>query len=120
MAWARFDDRYDDSKKIKRAWRQHPRAVGLHAMAITYCARHETDGEVDLEWLEEKLPRAVERRKVLDALIGAGLFAPNADGDGFIVNDYLEYNPSRDELRARREARANAGKKGAEQRWGNG
>lgn len=101
MAWAKFDDRYDDNRKIKKAWKSHPRAVGLHAMAITYCARHETDGLVDVEWLVEKLPQARERNAAIAALVDAGLFAP-VDGEMFQVKDYLEFNPSSAKLAEKR------------------
>ena len=36
MPYARFDDRWDDHKKVKRALRREPiAALMLHAMAIT-------------------------------------------------------------------------------------
>lgn len=105
MSWARFDDRYDDTRKIKRAWRAHGRAVGLHAMAITYCSRHETDGVVDLDWLIDKLPVARDREKVLHVLVDIGLFEV-IDADHYRVHDYLDYNPSREQLEARRRADA--------------
>jgi hypothetical protein len=117
MSWAKFDDRYHDNPKVKLAWRAHPRAVGLHSMAITYCAMHETDGLVDPMWLEERLPNKRERTNVLTALVGAGLFAEAPNGY-FIVNDYLEYNPSRAESEAKRADKSAAGKKGAAARWG--
>lgn len=101
MTWARFDDRYHDNRKVKRAWRAHPRAVGLHAMAVTYCAMHETDGIVDMEWLDEKLPAVKEREKVLGALVDTGLFEALEDGS-FLVHDYLTYNPARDDLEEKR------------------
>lgn len=102
MTWARFDDLYDDNRKVKRAWRRHPRAVGLHAMSITYSARHETDGLVDLEWLEEKLPKAAEREAVIKALVDCGLYEP-IDGEHFRVHDYTDFNPSRADLESKRE-----------------
>jgi hypothetical protein len=101
VSWAKFDDRYDDNRKVKRAWRTHPRAVGLHAMSVTYCARHETDGIVDIEWLEDKLPSKVDRAKCLVALLSAGLFE-RIDDDRFRVHDYLEYNDSHAVLGERR------------------
>jgi hypothetical protein len=101
MSWAKFDDRYDDNRKVKRAWRTHPRAVGLHAMAVTYCARHETDGVVDVEWIEDRLPTRVEREKCLVALLKAGLFE-RIDDEHFRIHDYLEYNDSHAVLSERR------------------
>jgi hypothetical protein len=102
VSWARLDDRYDDNRKVKRAWRTHPRAVGLHAMAITYSARHETDGLIDLDWLIEKVPAARERERVVRVLVEAGLFEA-LDGEMFMVHDYLEFNPSAADLQAKRE-----------------
>lgn len=101
MTWSRVDDLYDDNRKIKRAWRRHPRAVGLHAMSLTYSSRHETDGLIDLEWLEEKLPKPTEREAVIKALVECGLYEP-VDGEHFRVHDYLDYNPSRADLEAKR------------------
>lgn len=101
MSWARFDDLYDDNRKVKRAWRECRAAVGLHSMAITYCARHETDGTVDLDWLEEKLPRPTERTRALETLTRHGLFE-RVDDDHYVVHDYLEYNESRSKLAERR------------------
>jgi hypothetical protein len=101
MAWAKFDDRYDDNRKVKKAWRANKASVGLHAMAITYCARHETDGLVDVEWLIEKLPVAKERNAAIAALVDAGLFMA-VDGEMFQVKDYLDFNPSSAKLNEKR------------------
>lgn len=120
MSWAKFDDRYDDNRKVKRAWRAHPRAVGLHAMAVTYSARHETDGIIDIEWVEDRLPSKVEREKCLVALLGAGLFE-RVDDQHFRIHDYLDYQEPASVLSARRveerERKRAAGRKGAEARW---
>lgn len=116
MAWAKLDDRYDDNRKVKRAWREHPRAVGLHAMAITYSSRHETDGFLDAIWVEERLPNAKERAGCVLALVSAGLFS-EVEG-GWQVHDYLDYNPSRVELDEQREARSESARKAAKARWG--
>lgn len=101
MSWAKFDDRYDDNPKVKAVWRSNRAAVGLHAMAITYSSRHETDGLIDRVWLEERLPGKKEREKTLDALVMVGLFEPVGDGR-FLVHDYLDFNPSSEQLQDRR------------------
>jgi hypothetical protein len=51
-------------------------------MSVTYSSRHETDGLVDLEWLEEKLPTPKEREAVVAALVECGLYEP-VDGEHF-------------------------------------
>lgn len=115
MAYARFDDRYDDHRKIRRAWRRFPaNPVGLHSQAITYCNRHETDGVIDIDWLEEKVPKAAERERVVTYMLENELLE-RLDDERFYVHDFLDWNDSRehrDHLRA-------AGRKGAKARWGN-
>lgn len=112
MTWARMDDRYDDNRKVRAAWYSHPRAVGLHAMAVTYSARNETNGEVDPLWLREKIPSDRERQKVIDTLTETGLFLIDSEGKVW-VNDYLDYNPSADDLASRRAADAARKRTGA-------
>lgn len=101
MTWAKFDDRYHDNRKVKKAWRTEPVSIGLHCMAITYSSMHETDGIIDLDWLEEKLPNAKLRQRVVATLVDAGLFEP-VDGDRFLVHDYLDFNPSSEQLGEKR------------------
>jgi hypothetical protein len=111
MPYAKFDDRYDDHRKIKRAWRRAPAAVGMHAMAITYCNRHITDGLIDDDWVQEKLElmhgNATQRAKVLDTLLDAGLFE-RVDSSTFLVHDFLDWNMSREQ----RESLAEQGRRG--------
>jgi hypothetical protein len=113
MTWAKFDDRYDDNRKVKKAWRLDNATVGLHAMAITYSSRHETDGIVDLDWLTEKLPNGKAREKTVKTLVECGLFEP-IDGERFQVHDYKDYNPSSEQLTDRR--RKDAERKAAAKR----
>lgn len=100
MAWAKFDDRWDDHRKIKLAWHRSRAAVAIHAMSITYSARHETDGFIDEVWLLERLPDADERNEAVSALVDVGLFE-RAD-DGYVIRDFLEYNPSRADQQEKR------------------
>lgn len=113
MPRAELDDRYDDHRKVKAATRQEPLAAALHAQAITYCSRHETDGVIDALWLDDRLP-ARRREKVIAVLLelrlfdllGAGetLTARDRFGwevtigpfesDQLVVHDFLDYNGS--------------------------
>lgn len=101
MSWARLDDRFHGNRKIRRAWKQSRAAVGLHVLAITFCAQQETDGHVDDDWLEGVLPAVREREQVVGVLVEHGLWHRN--GDGFVLNDYLAYNPSKAQLDAKRQ-----------------
>ncbi len=109
MPWARCDDTAHEHRKFKRAGLE---ATGLYYMALSYCARYLTDGHVDQHWLEERVPQASRRRKLLQQLVDNGLFEVN--GDGYYVHDYLELNPSRAEVEELREKRAAAGRRGGE------
>lgn len=103
MTWAKIDDQFHSHRKAARAWKC-PRALGLHLLAISYCAGHLTDGLVHSEFVEEKIPAVRERDTVTGALCDAGLWTPQAEG--FQINDWLEYNPSRADVIARRTADA--------------
>lgn len=112
MSWAKLDDRYDDNRKIKRAWKRNPRAVGLHAMAITYSSRHNTDGRIDIDWLEDRIPKQSDRDKTIAVLVDTGLFDV-IDDETWQVHDYLEYNASKEG----REGQSHAAREAARVRW---
>lgn len=118
MAWARLDDRFHDNRKVRRAWRRCPAAIGLHVMAITYCAGHLTDGVVDLDFVEDRMPSARLRDRAVGTLVDAGLW--HVVDDGWKIHDFAEFNGTRAEVEARRAAKSEAGKKGANARWGDG
>ena len=101
MAWSKLDDRYHDNPKMVAAGLT---ATGLHARAITYSARHETNGHIPVAWVDSQIAelRPVERRRVMAVLEELELFE-RCNG-GYVVHDYLDFNPSRAELEARREA----------------
>lgn len=80
MPWVRLDDGFSD----------HPKVVGLsdsafrtHVSALCYCNRHLTDGHVP----------AVIGNSCVDELVDAGLWSMN--GSGYVIHDYLEFQPSR-------------------------
>lgn len=104
MSWGKIDDQFHAHRKAKLAWKGHPRALGLHLLAISYSAGHLTDGLIDFEFVEEKLPVARERKQATDALVAAGLWIP-AD-TGWRIHDWLDYNPSRADTLEKRRADA--------------
>lgn len=101
MSWGKIDDQFHAHRKAKKAWKSDRRALGLHLLAISYCAGHLTDGFVDPEFVEEKLPVARERTATVRALVDAGLWI--ADQDGWRIHDWLDYNPSKDQVERERE-----------------
>jgi hypothetical protein len=55
---------------------------------------------------------------LIDELVRAGLW--DRDDKGYVIHDYLEYNPSKAQVLAVREAKSEAGKRGAATRWHGG
>lgn len=103
MSWVKVDD---------KAW-SHPKFIGLGAgavrlwlFALCWVNGQETDGRVPRHALR------VLGSSVKDAnqLVAARLWAETEDG--WVFHDYLNYQPSAEENKARREAKADAGRSG--------
>ncbi len=97
MAWTKLDDSVDTHPKVRRAGNE---AFGLHCRALAYCTGQLTDGHIDVAWVKE---RAGSRgKRLVQALVAAGLWEPNTDG--WVIHDYLDFNPSRAEVLEKRRA----------------
>ncbi len=93
MSWVKLDDRFFDNPKIA------PLSDGAqlaYLKATTYSARELTDGFVALKKAKE-----YGSPKVIKELVPS-LWEP-CDG-GFMVHDYLKYNPTRAQVLAERDA----------------
>ena len=115
MTWAKFDDGYFRNRKVRRV---DSSAIFLHMTAIIHCAGSENDGVFDKADLaliaaEAKIPPG-DVCAIAEKLVAERLFEDR--GDTYVVHDFLDYNPSREEcvqMRAenklRASLRANAG-----------
>ncbi|HEX9640050.1 MAG TPA: hypothetical protein VGB13_01910 [Candidatus Krumholzibacteria bacterium] len=106
MAWIKLDDGFAEHPKVIGL---SDRAFRLHVAALCYVARNETDGHLPLS-----VPRVLGVRtnpRLLGELLAAGLWKDNGVG-GWVINDYLDYNPSREEAALRRERARAAGQRG--------
>jgi hypothetical protein len=119
MAWVKIDDQFTDHPKAAEAG---PLGVAMHVAGLCYCNRHLTDGFISeavaarlLNFggiytaqfpggiLEES--QEVHWRSVVDSLVHARLWEQIAgEYSGWMIHDYLEYNPSKAETLAKREA----------------
>lgn len=97
MPWARFDDQFPDHPKVVKVG---PLAAWLSVCAVCYCSRYLTDGFVPEAQLR-KLADVKDPVSLAERLVDAGVWE-RCDG-GFMVHDYLEYNPSRDAVLANRD-----------------
>ena len=115
MAWIRLDDRFARHRKIQQLGR-HAYAKWLHVVALCYCGEHGTDGLVDeiafrqiVADADVPLPAA---RRAVPWLVDAGLWIQHPERNGWLICDFLEYNPTAAEVKQRREKRAEAGRLG--------
>lgn len=133
MSWVKFDDRFDDHEKVVELLGAAPSidvsrlvdedvqalaalaAIGLHMLALTNCGRKLTNGHVG-----RGLPRRFAAPEIVTQQLVDHEFW-TVEEKGWEIHDYLDYNPSRDEVEARKsevsEVRSEAGKRGAEARW---
>lgn len=116
MAWVKLDDDFFGNPKVLRAGRD---ARDLYLAGLCFCNRGLTDGFIPDEALRRlgadayvDEPRALARK-----LVEVGLWS-TADG-GYLVHDYLSYQPSKDRVLATREVRAEAGSRGGKQKASN-
>lgn len=101
MGWLRLDDQFDDHPKTVAAGHE---ASWLDVRGMLFCARHETNGEIP----DAQLPRIgsdfspAKRKKLIAALLEVGRWE-RTEG-GYLVHDFLEYNPTSAQKEAEREA----------------
>lgn len=110
MAWVRLDDGFPDHPKIDAAGGD---AAWLHVCGIAYCARNLTDGFVAFG----RVPKLSDRKgslKLATQLVEVGLWEETEGG--YLIHDYLDYNPTKEEVLADRadkhEQKAKAGRMG--------
>lgn len=112
MPWVKIDDGFSEHIKMVEVG---PLGMALQMAALCYCNHHLTDGYV---------PGSVAKRLIdLDGMpvtfgqlarkmIDAGVWT--VDGDGYRIHDYLEFQPSKDQVMADREQKRTAGAKGGQ------
>lgn len=100
MVWARLDDSFYDHPKVLMAG---PEAVGLFCMALSYAARHLTDGVITTA-VCERLVGAPKARELSAILHRVGLW--NTTETGSVIHDFPTYNPSAKDVKAKRKREA--------------
>ena len=100
MAWIKIDDQFSDHPKVIAAG---PLAAWLHICGLTYCGRYLTDGLIPLGQLR-KLADVDNAIELAARLVEVGLWEETEGG--FLVHDYLDYNPSAAKVKAERAANA--------------
>lgn len=92
MPWFRLEDSFHHHPKVLQAGNA---ATGLWVRCGTYAAQYLTDGAITA-----KVAHDYGRQREIDALLDAQLWVEK--DDGFVIPDYLEYNPSAEQVRIER------------------
>ena len=121
MSWVKIDDQMADHPKFAGLDRFAPLALALQVRAFCYASRHLTDGFLPAGII----PGLLDGFESWGIETGGvrGMFAVGSDGDefdwpaimvgaglweqregGYLIHDYLDYNPSKAEVLAQRKA----------------
>ena len=94
MTWVKIDDLFPDHPKIVALT---DAAFRTHVTGLCYAARYLTDGHIPTGSL-----RTIGPRKAATELEAAGLWTKT--DHGWQIRDFLDYNPSRDDVETKRAA----------------
>jgi hypothetical protein len=100
MPWVKIDDKFHSHPKVIAAGVE---GVALHVIALSWCGEYLTDGFIP-EAQIRRLSLSDNYQAIAAHLVSVGLW-DIADG-GYQIHDYLEYNPSAEQVRAQRAANA--------------
>lgn len=117
MGWGRIDDRFDDHQKVidLLEYEQGAAAVGLWTLCFTWAHRSTRKPGKTPGLIPSSLPRRYvgpAGRELAALLVKVGLWEERGE-DGWLFHDFDKYLPTEQT----RDARAEAGRKGAEKRW---
>ena len=96
MPWFRVEDSFHGHPKVTDAGNA---AVGLWVRCGTYSAQWLTDGFVTI-----KIAKGYGNRREVEQLLASRLWVP-AD-DGYLMPDFLDYNPSAQQVKLERKRAA--------------
>ncbi len=105
MTWGKDDENVDQHRKFLALAPEHyMMGLGLHRAMRAYACRTLSDGFVPANFVRQLLSGETPKRAqlLIDDMLRQSLL-DRSDG-GYLVHGFLEYNPSRQEVAARREA----------------
>lgn len=114
MRWTvNIDEWMPWNRKISRL---SDAAFRLHHHAICWASREGTDGAITPDDLPDVAPKMRRREKVVAELVEAELWEPTPPL-GWVVHDYLDWQPSAEARRQMSESKSGAGSVGNHRRW---
>lgn len=111
MSWFKVDDRLHDHRKARQAGKS---AMGVWALAGSWCMSAQTDGFVPASVLARWGSRTDARR-----LVETGFWVPaEQNGEkGWAFHDWLKYQPDARTMQLKQEAESSSGSFGNHIRW---
>jgi len=107
MTWIRVDDHFAGHLKVMALEKDRLAGLGLWHVAASYCARYLTDGYVPMTELKGQAPP-----KLVAKMVRVGLFEQR--NGGFLLHDWLNYNPSRQQVIEEKGKKRAAGRAGGQ------
>jgi hypothetical protein len=109
MVWVRIDEDFAQHPKLVSAG---PNAMALQVAALCYANRNLTDGFLPRAAVHGLIPSDVDSdaAETTKRLIAHGIWE-EVEG-GYAIHDYLDYQPSREQVRRQRTKRSRAGRRG--------
>ena len=106
MAWARLDDGFLDNRKAKKAGKD---AALFYIAGLLHCNKNLTDGFVEDCYLSRIGEMSFQRNqnKIAEKLVEVGLWIKVSGG--YLINDYLDYNLSKEQILKKRESGSQGG-----------
>lgn len=107
--WVKLDDRFAEHLKTEGI---SDAAFRLHVTAMCYCGGNLTDGRIPAGRVQKMTPHVAE--PLVAELVAAGLW--DVIDEGYAVHDFLEYNLSKAQVLAMRDAAAERKRKWREKK----
>ncbi len=96
MGWAKIDDQFYDHPKVQAAGNA---GAGLYVKSLAYCCRHLTDGAIPAPWAQKEAAGDVG---LVQVLLDTGLWSRPDETGPYLIPDFLDFNPSKEEVLKRR------------------
>lgn len=119
MAWVKLDEKFASHPKVVEVG---PLGLALQVAALCYCNQHLTDGHISLRAARTLLDfdGLTPVEDVIERLVEVGMWhGPIHDCtecpefvSGYVIHGYLEQQPSKAEVEAKKEQASEAGRRG--------
>lgn len=96
MPWVRLDDRFPSHRKVATL---SDRAFRLHVTAMCWCSENLTEGKILFSELRV-IAHVRGINSIANELVNSKLW--DKVDDGWVIHDFLDYNPDREQVEAER------------------